>query len=315
MSDVTVVMPARNAAKTIERALRSVLSAKETLEVIVIDDGSSDETAATARSLEDPRVKIIPGPCKGVAAALNQGFEIARGAYIARCDADDWWQEDRLGWQRLWLELHPDYIAVSAGFATATESGDHVADLATGVKPRDDTERLLNGETTTSFCTWLTRRDNLIEIGGARSWFETSSDLDLQFRLAGTGRVWHEPRVCYHYVLHDLSITHSQATGLREFFEHHARAFAKQRRETGTDPLMQGKPPVYQASQDRKEKAPGDWRRQVSGQLTGKAWRHADQGEYGAAIRQMLRAIRHTPVRAVTWLNFGKILIKAVLRR
>ena len=90
---LSVLMPCWNAASTIERALESVLAERDlSLECIVIDDGSTDETADIVRSIarHDPRVVLLRIPTNGgVSDARNRGLEIARGEWLAFHDADD----------------------------------------------------------------------------------------------------------------------------------------------------------------------------------------------------------------------------------
>ena len=87
---VSVVMPAYNAARYIEEAVRSVLSQGwSNLEVVVVNDGSKDGTAAVVRAIADPRVRVIDQPNGGVSSARNAGIEEARGEFIAFLDADD----------------------------------------------------------------------------------------------------------------------------------------------------------------------------------------------------------------------------------
>jgi len=91
--DITVVIPARNAAATLRDALGSLQA--QTLqqwEAIVVDDGSTDDTAASAEAmgLSDPRIRVLRQPHRGVSEARNAGIEEARGEWLLFLDADDW---------------------------------------------------------------------------------------------------------------------------------------------------------------------------------------------------------------------------------
>jgi glycosyltransferase involved in cell wall biosynthesis len=91
---VSVVIPAHNASSTIDETLRSVRSqSHEQLEIIVVDDGSSDNTAAIVRqhAAQDSRIKIIEQDNAGVATARNRGWQSASANFIAFIDADDLW--------------------------------------------------------------------------------------------------------------------------------------------------------------------------------------------------------------------------------
>lgn len=95
---VTVIVPAYNAEEYIEEALQSVLSqALWDLEVLVIDDGSTDSTAQLAEQFKDPRCRVIRKPNGGVSSARNAGLARASGKYISFLDADDRWRPRPLG--------------------------------------------------------------------------------------------------------------------------------------------------------------------------------------------------------------------------
>ncbi|MGB3511557.1 MAG: glycosyltransferase family 2 protein, partial [Microcoleaceae cyanobacterium] len=96
---VSVIIPAYNAEVFIERTLDSVLSQTyKNLEVLVIDDGSGDQTPEIVKSFaqKDPRVILLQQPNSGVAAARNLGIENSRGEFIAPIDADDIWYPENI---------------------------------------------------------------------------------------------------------------------------------------------------------------------------------------------------------------------------
>ena len=87
---ISVVLPVHNCHRTIERAVRSILAQTvRDLELVVVDDGSTDGTAEMVKSLEDSRVRLIQQAHQGVAAAANRGVVESRASWIARMDADD----------------------------------------------------------------------------------------------------------------------------------------------------------------------------------------------------------------------------------
>lgn len=96
---VSVVIPAFNAATTIDETLRSVRAqTHRNLEILVVDDGSQDETldVAQAHALIDPRVRVLQQQNAGVAAARNHGWQKAKSDFIAFVDADDLWAETKI---------------------------------------------------------------------------------------------------------------------------------------------------------------------------------------------------------------------------
>ncbi len=97
---VTVVMPVFNGARTLDRSVASVLDQSFTdLELLIVDDASSDASAALAEGIcaRDPRVRLVRREvCGGPAAARNTALALARGRFVAFCDADDLWLPAKL---------------------------------------------------------------------------------------------------------------------------------------------------------------------------------------------------------------------------
>ena len=97
---VSIIMPAYNSERYIEEAIKSVIcQTYKEWELFVIDDGSTDSTAALveAVALKDSRVKLVRLKFnQGVAAARNKGLELAKGRYIAFLDSDDLWLPQKL---------------------------------------------------------------------------------------------------------------------------------------------------------------------------------------------------------------------------
>ena len=117
MVAVSVLMPAFNAQATLGVALRSVQRQTERdWECVVVDDGSSDGSAAVARAFtaQDPRIRLVSLPHAGIVAALNAGLGECRGQLVARMDADDLMQRQRLERQRAALLMHPEWVGVGS---------------------------------------------------------------------------------------------------------------------------------------------------------------------------------------------------------
>lgn len=95
---VSVIIPAYNRSRTIERAVKSVLNQTYSdIEVIVVDDCSTDETCDVVRQMKDPRVKLIQlEKNSGACVARNEGIRYAKGALIALQDSDDAWRQTKL---------------------------------------------------------------------------------------------------------------------------------------------------------------------------------------------------------------------------
>lgn len=98
---VSVIIPTYNREKTIERAINSVLKQTyENIEIIVVDDASTDNTESVVRTISDPRLKYIKvEKNRGACNARNVGIDNAKGEYIAFQDSDDVWHSDKISTQ------------------------------------------------------------------------------------------------------------------------------------------------------------------------------------------------------------------------
>ena len=110
MPDVTVLMPVRNGERYLRASVDSILAQSfSNFELVIVDDGSTDGTASILASYADPRIRVVKHDrTEGLSAALNHGLACARGALVARQDADDLSSPDRLGRQWAYLSAHPD---------------------------------------------------------------------------------------------------------------------------------------------------------------------------------------------------------------
>lgn len=122
--EVSVVIPAYNASRHIFEAVSSILDQTfRNLEVVIVNDGSTDETRAICDSLaaKDRRIVVITQDNKGVSGALNAGIRLSRGPLIARMDADDIAFPERIEKQLEVLCDSPDTGLVSAGYIPFAE--------------------------------------------------------------------------------------------------------------------------------------------------------------------------------------------------
>ena len=132
---VSVIMSMRNGASTVGAAVRSVLIRRSRdLELIVIDNGSSDQSAAIVAGFDDARVRLVrEANTMVLAARLNQAVALARGEFIARMDSDDICFPERLAQQVARLREDPQLELLGCGAVVFRSGGELVGELPVGL--------------------------------------------------------------------------------------------------------------------------------------------------------------------------------------
>lgn len=193
--DVSVVIGVRNAAASIASTLASLTSQQQViLEIVVVDDGSSDGTAELLQRLAaaEPRLRLLRRPPRGLTAALIEGCAAARGRYLARQDAGDWSLPGRLARQLACLEADPQ-ASLCSTHVRCTVEDDVTLELR-----RIPEERLQDGLTGPAIHgSVMIRRSAYLRVGGYRPMFYYAQDLDLWSRLVECGPHRVVPEVLY----------------------------------------------------------------------------------------------------------------------
>lgn len=181
---VSVIIPVYNRETTIARSINSVLNQTYTnLEVIVVDDGSTDNTLSVVNSIEDSRIKIISQTNKGACVARNVGIDVSNGEYIAFQDSDDEWHEDKLEKQ---VDILKNKIEYDIAFCNASrydlEDGESKL-LVFGLREGRIDENILIGSSKVSTQTILARKE-VFEEDKFDPQMPRLQDYDLTIRLA-----------------------------------------------------------------------------------------------------------------------------------
>ncbi|MEL6786297.1 MAG: glycosyltransferase [Cyanobacteria bacterium J06607_15] len=207
--EVSVIIPAYNCDRYIVQAVESVLQQEDCLkEIVIIDDGSTDGTAAVLKPYDD-RIRYVKQENQGVAAARNQGIAIAKGDYIAFLDADDYFLPGKLSLQAQMLTKRPDTGIIHSGWQRVDHQGNKLLD----VRPWEQVPEL-------DLAGWLRwkpvlpsammfRREWLQYVGGFDARFPPAEDTNLVLKLAlkGCKTAWlRQITVCYRQ--HESSAMH-----------------------------------------------------------------------------------------------------------
>ncbi|MEM7498305.1 MAG: glycosyltransferase [Pseudomonadota bacterium] len=207
---VSVVMPVYNGEAFLDEAVQSVLSQSFTnFEVIAVDDGSSDATPEilARHAAIDPRLRVHRQANSGIVGALNAGLALARGAYIARMDADDVCLPDRFARQVAHLDASPETVLVGGLAETIDAEGRPLAVVSGGPHRRTDLTSFPPRVAVSLHPLIMVRREALARIGGYREGFAHAEDYDLYLRLAPLGAIDNPDMVMLRYRKHDGAIS------------------------------------------------------------------------------------------------------------
>jgi glycosyltransferase involved in cell wall biosynthesis len=212
---VSVVIPCYNAQPFIGEAITSALDQTQPpAEVIVVDDASTDDSAAVAESF-GRRVTVIRRPHSGVSATRNAGIAIARGDLIASLDADDIWELDKLEHQ---VPLFRD-AAVGLVYGQHRRFGPRIGTTQVGwpteLPEGDVFERLYLQRNFVPCSSVLVRRQALHDAGGFDEQFSPAADLDAWLRVALHWRFAAVHRVVCGYRQYDEQMSAKRAGVVR----------------------------------------------------------------------------------------------------
>jgi glycosyltransferase involved in cell wall biosynthesis len=120
---VSVIMPVYNAERYLSEAIESILGQTyREFEFLIIDDGSTDSSAAIVRKFNDARIRFVQNDSNlKICHTLNRGLELARGDFIARMDSDDFAHPRRLAAQIRFLQSHPDLVGIGTWIRTSRD--------------------------------------------------------------------------------------------------------------------------------------------------------------------------------------------------
>jgi len=220
MPRVSVLLPVFNAADYVSASIRSVLNQTfRDWELIVIDDGSTDDSAEVIRHAigSDCRVRFISRANVGFARTLNEMLEIASGELIARLDADDEALPERIAMQVRFMDTHPDCVVVGGGVIHIDADGDPLSIELYPERHDEIEQRMLSGGGGIIHPSVMARAEPMRRCGGYARDCPVVEDQDLWLRLALHGRLANLPQPLIRYRVHagNMSFTGAEPAGRR----------------------------------------------------------------------------------------------------
>jgi glycosyltransferase involved in cell wall biosynthesis len=279
---VSVVIPCYNQAHFLSEAIESVLCQGYTnVEVVVVDDGSTDNASEVASRYERAGVRLIRQENRGVSAARNRGLDETQGEYVVFLDSDDRLLPGALEVGVKDLEAHPACALVFGRHMLIETDGSSLGSPFPPYTGGTDYYEALLRDSYPGMNDVMFRRAVLEAVGGFDASLPAAEDYDLYLRVASKFAIHHHDEVVAQYRRHAANMHHESARMLQSTLKAH---HSQQERIKGTK--------EYEEAYKHGIKS---WQRLYGNALLKDVLGHARQREWKQGLRGMLVLIRHDP--------------------
>lgn len=210
MAAISVIMSVRNGANDLPRSVQSILQQSfSDFEFIICDDGSSDETLEVLNYFQqtDNRIVVLHNDsCMGLAFSLNSCIAVSKSNILARQDADDFSELDRLEKQYAFYLNHPDYAIIGTGYYKVNRNGD-VLEKCLPTESPTALGQIRGGQY--MHPSWMMRKDMLQDVGlyTVNKYTKRSQDYHLVMKLLGVGySIYNMQEILYDYTVDDSTM-------------------------------------------------------------------------------------------------------------
>ena len=209
MPKISVLMPVRNAERTLKESIESILQqSSRDFEFLICDDASNDQTGSILKTFHDRRIRIVRNSeKKGVAGSLNRLLMRARGEFICRMDADDIARRDRLNMQTAFLQANPEIGLVGSYFEELARKKRRFVKFPT---THGSIRRVLPRFNPIRHPTIMMRQSVMQELKGYDESLEGAEDYDLVIRASSLTKLANIPKVLIRYRISDQSVSVSE---------------------------------------------------------------------------------------------------------
>lgn len=234
---LSVVLPVHNGLPYLGPAIESLLSQSfADFELLVIDDGSSDGSAALVDGYagRNPRIRLLRQENRGLIATLNRGLELASTDLVARMDADDLALPERFAKQMAYMRSHPGTAVLGGSLVVIDDDGRQVESVPYPVGVKEVAGRMAAG-CAIAHPTVMMRRQVALAVGGYRAAYKHAEDYDLWLRILERADIDNLPDVLLRYRRHGGQVSARNVLRQAETAAI-AREMALRRREGKPDP-------------------------------------------------------------------------------
>ena len=227
--DISIIMSVYNGAQYLRGCLDSILfQTEQNYEFIIINDGSTDSTGNILNSCNDSRLIVVEQENLGLTKSLNRGLQLAKGKYIARIDADDQVEPDRLQKQKHFLCDNRDIVLVGSNALLIDETGETIGKTNLPLSHHEIIANLEAFKPVFVHSSIFFRKEEITQIGGYNERFTRSQDSDLYLRLSQSYKLANlkEPLVKLRVTIGSMTYGHvdvQRKMGLAALINHYRR--------------------------------------------------------------------------------------------
>ncbi len=288
---MSVIVPSYNMARYLPKSVPSALAQTYTnLEVVIVDDGSSDDTAQVVRQWDkDPRVRLHRQPNGGLSHARNQGIAHSKGPFIALLDADDIWMPQKLALQMALFKDRPQVGVVFSNYERMNDNEERMPMGPTTMYRGKVSGRLLV-ENFVPASSAVVRRECFERCGGFEVELKTGEDYEMWLRLSAHTEFDFVPEPLMRYRIWGGQMS-------RDYRGRFETAIRVMQRFLDRNPGVVDKAVVNEA-----------WAHTYTGRGNVTLWRGKDRP---AALRDYLRALSLVPGYWPAWKAFVRAFVKS----
>jgi glycosyltransferase involved in cell wall biosynthesis len=276
---VSVIIPCYNGEAFLKEAIESALAQTyHRVEVIVVDDGSTDSSAEIAQKL---RVRCIRQPNRGLTASRNRGVRESRGSYIVFLDADDRLKPEAIETGLRVLAWRPECAMAVGDHCFVSKDGSHLADSRKDCLAAFHYEALLRSNFIEMISSVLFRRSVLDEVGGFDTGLRVAEDYELYLRIARDHPICCHSTVAAEYRIHETNASHNSELMLNMTL----RVLGRQARYVRSDARR-----LFAFLEGLRT-----WRRQYGRQLASELVRSFSSLQVHQRRRKLLLLLNHYP--------------------
>ncbi|MFH1111386.1 MAG: GNAT family N-acetyltransferase [Planctomycetota bacterium] len=308
---VSVVMSVYNEKRYVRAAAESILAqTHKNLELVVVDDGSTDATPEILSQIDDPRLRVIRQENRGQPAGLNAGLLAARGELITFMDGDDLCDPRRIQEQVEFVRAHPELHGAGCWELLIDARGNEVGREETPCQPEVIASEYTHGRNGLNGMSTMAWAEVFRQVGGFREELYMANDVDMWMRATERFKFGCIPKHLYHYRMHANSSNVARRKAI-QFYRSLVMELREERFRTGSDRLDRGE--HIEVPRFDEQSGVSSYRQSIVLHYGAQSRRLARAGQWGQALKFAVKCWGHEPLGWRASVELFKTFVGVVL--